>query len=225
MEPIIKTENIKVIYNKGQDNEYIALNDISIEVFPEEYSIFFGPSGCGKSTLLYTILGLQKISEGKLYIKGRESSSFSEADKSNLDSQFFGIVFQNFNLIYSLNVIDNIALPQVFLESKKEVRLAKSKTLLARFGIETRAHNLPASLSGGQQQRVAICRALVNDPLVLLADEPTGNLDTATGDAIMAIVNRLHREQGMTLLMVTHEPELAKTAERVIRMQDGEVLS
>ncbi|OGH91848.1 MAG: hypothetical protein A2534_05280 [Candidatus Magasanikbacteria bacterium RIFOXYD2_FULL_39_9] len=223
MEPIIKTENIKVIYNKGQDNEYIALNDISIEVFPEEYSIFFGPSGCGKSTLLYTILGLQKISEGKLYIKGRESSSFSEADKSNLDSQFFGIVFQNFNLIYSLNVIDNIALPQVFLESKKEVRLAKSKTLLARFGIETRAHNLPASLSGGQQQRVAICRALVNDPLVLLADEPVGNLDSESARVVMESIYDINKKDKKTVILVTHDHTFLPYADRIYYFKDAKL--
>ncbi len=223
MEPIIKTENLKVIYNKGQDNEYIALNDISIEVFPEEYSIFFGPSGCGKSTLLYTILGLQKLSEGKLYIKGRESSSFSEADKSNLDAQFFGIVFQNFNLVYSLNVIDNIALPQVFLETEKEVRLAKAKVLLARFGIETRAKNLPGSLSGGQQQRVAICRALVNDPLVLLADEPVGNLDSESARVVMESIYDINKKDKKTVILVTHDHTFLPYADRIYYFKDAKL--
>ena len=147
MEPIIKTKNLKVIYNKGKDNEFVALNDISIEVFPEEYSIFFGPSGCGKSTLLYAILGLQAISEGKLYINGQDSSVFSEQEKSKMDSQFFGIVFQNFNLIYSLNVLDNVTLPQVFINMEPETRKEKGGSLLTRFGIETRAHSFPAANS------------------------------------------------------------------------------
>ncbi|MBI2037476.1 MAG: ABC transporter ATP-binding protein [Candidatus Magasanikbacteria bacterium] len=223
MEPIIKTENIKVIYNKGQDNQYIALNDISIEVFPEEYLIFFGPSGCGKSTLLYTILGLQKLSEGKLYIKGKDSASFSEAEKRNMDSQFFGIVFQNFNLIYSLNVLDNITLPQVFIEADQEARKAKAHTLLARFGIETRAKNLPASLSGGQQQRVAICRSLVNDPVVLLADEPVGNLDSESARIVMETLWDINKKDKKTVILVTHDPSYLPFADRIYYFKDAKL--
>jgi ABC-type lipoprotein export system ATPase subunit len=223
MEPIIKTENIKVIYNKGQDNEYIALNNISIEVYPEEYLIFFGPSGCGKSTLLYTILGLQKLSEGKLYIKGKDSSAFSEADKSKMDSQFFGIVFQNFNLIYSLNVIDNITLPQVFLNEEAEQRNAKAKVLLSRFGIETRAHNLPANLSGGQQQRVAICRSLINDPVVLLADEPVGNLDSESSRVVMETLYDINKKDKKTIILVTHDPSFLPYADRVCYFKDAKL--
>jgi putative ABC transport system ATP-binding protein len=223
MEPIIKTENIKVIYNKGQDNEYIALNNISIEVYPEEYLIFFGPSGCGKSTLLYTILGLQRLTEGRLYIKGRDSASFSEEDKSAMVSQFFGIVFQNFNLIYSLNVTDNITLPQVFLEVEKEKRAERAKTLLSRFGIETRAHNLPASLSGGQQQRVAICRSLINDPIVLLADEPVGNLDSESSRVVMETLYDVNKKDKKTIILVTHDPSFLPYADRVCYFKDAKL--
>lgn len=223
MEPIIKTENIKVIYNKGQDNEYIALNNISIEVYPEEYLIFFGPSGCGKSTLLYTILGLQKLSEGKLYIKGKESASFSEEDKNKMDSQFFGIVFQNFNLIYSLNVTDNITLPQVFLDVDREKRAEKAKTLLTRFGIETRAHNLPANLSGGQQQRVAIARSLVNDPVVLLADEPVGNLDSESSRVVMETLWDINKKDKKTIILVTHDPSFLQYADRIYYFKDAKL--
>ncbi|HSR88812.1 MAG TPA: ABC transporter ATP-binding protein [Candidatus Udaeobacter sp.] len=221
MDPIIKTENIKVIYNRGQDNEYIALNDISIEVFPQEYTIFFGPSGCGKSTLLYTILGLQRLSEGKLYIQGRDSASFTEEEKSKMSSQFFGIVFQNFNLIYSLNVIDNIALPQVFIEANQEERLAKAQSLLTRFGIATRAKNLPASLSGGQQQRVAICRSLINDPLILLADEPVGNLDSESARIVMQSLYDINKKDKKTVILVTHDPSYLPYADRVYYFKDA----
>lgn len=221
MDPIIKTENIKVIYNKGQDNEYIALNDISIEVFPEEYTIFFGPSGCGKSTLLYTILGLQKLSEGKLFIKGKDSASFSEEEKSKMSSQFFGIVFQNFNLIYSLNVIDNIALPQLFVEAEQEQRLAKARELLVRFGIGNREKNLPASLSGGQQQRVAICRSLINDPLILLADEPVGNLDSESARIVMQSIYDINKKDKKTVILVTHDPSYLPYADRVYYFKDA----
>ena len=223
MEPIIKTENIKVIYNKGQDNEYIALNNISIEVYPEEYLIFFGPSGCGKSTLLYTILGLQRLTEGKLYIKGRDSASFSEADKSAMVSQFFGIVFQNFNLIYSLNVTDNITLPQVFLEVEREKMAERAKTLLARFGIETRAKNLPANLSGGQQQRVAICRSLINDPIVLLADEPVGNLDSESSRVVMETLYDINKKDKKTVILVTHDPSFLPYADRICYFKDAKL--
>lgn len=223
MEPIIKTENIKVIYNKGQDNEFTALNDISIEVFPEEYSIFFGPSGCGKSTLLYTILGLQTLSEGKLYIKGQDSASFSEAEKTKMNSQFFGIVFQNFNLIYSLNVLDNITLPQVFIETDLETRREKAKTLLTRFGIETRANNLPASLSGGQQQRVAICRSLVNDPFVFLADEPVGNLDSESARVVMETIYDINKKDKKTVILVTHDSSYLPYADRIYYFKDAKL--
>ena len=224
MEPIIKTENLKVIYNKGKDNEFVALNDISIEVFPEEYSIFFGPSGCGKSTLLYAILGLQAISEGKLYINGQDSSVFSEAEKTKMDSQFFGIVFQNFNLIYSLDVMDNVTLPQIFINMEPEMRKEKGGGLLTRFGIETRAHSLPSSLSGGQQQRVAICRSLINDPAVLLADEPVGNLDSESAKVVMETLSDINRKDKKTVILVTHDPSYLSYADRVYYFKDAKLV-
>ncbi len=224
MEPIIKTENLKVVYNKGKDNEFVALNDISIEVFPEEYSIFFGPSGCGKSTLLYAILGLQAISEGKLYINGQDSSVFTEQEKSKMDSQFFGIVFQNFNLIYSLDVMDNVILPQVFINIDPEMRKQKGGALLTRFGIETRAKNLPSSLSGGQQQRVAICRSLINDPAVLLADEPVGNLDSESARVVMETLSDINRKDKKTVILVTHDPSYLSYADRVYYFKDAKLV-
>lgn len=224
MEPIIKTENLKVIYNKGKDNEFIALNDISIEVFPEEYSIFFGPSGCGKSTLLYTILGLQAVSEGKLYVNGQDSSVFTEKEKSKMDSQFFGIVFQNFNLIYSLDVMDNVILPQVFINIDPELRRQKGGGLLSRFGIESRAKNLPSSLSGGQQQRVAIARSLVNDPAVLLADEPVGNLDSESAKVVMETLSDINRKDKKTVILVTHDPSYLSYADRVYYFKDAKLV-
>lgn len=223
MEPIIKTEGLKVIYNKGKDNEFIALNGIDIEVYPEEYLIFFGPSGCGKSTLLYTILGLQKATEGKVYINGQDSSVFSEQEKSKTSSQFFGIVFQNFNLINSLNVIDNIILPQVFINVEKEERKEKAMVLLKRFGIETRAHNLPFNLSGGQQQRVAICRALINDPSVLLADEPVGNLDSESAKVVMETLKDINRHEKKTVILVTHDASYLPYADRIYYFKDAKM--
>ncbi len=223
MEPIIKTEGLKVVYNKGKDNEYIALNGIDIEVYPEEYLIFFGPSGCGKSTLLYTILGFQKATEGKVYINGQDSSFFSEKEKNKTSAQFFGIVFQNFNLINSLSVIDNIMLPQVFIDVDKEKRKERAVALLKRFGIESRAQNLPFNLSGGQQQRVAICRALINDPGVLLADEPVGNLDSESAKVVMETLKDINRREKKTVILVTHDASYLRYADRVYYFKDAKL--
>lgn len=223
MEPILKAEKIRVTYNEGQDNEFTALNDISLEVYPEEYIIFFGPSGCGKSTMLYTLLGVQSQSAGKIFVNGRDSATFSESEKSVTTSQFFGIVFQNFNLIYSLSVEDNIVLPQIFIDVSKKIRKQKGDALMERFGIATRAHNLPNNLSGGQQQRVAICRALINDPQILLADEPVGNLDSESARIVMQSLSEINRKDKKTIILVTHDPNYLPFANRVFYFRDGKL--
>jgi putative ABC transport system ATP-binding protein len=223
MEPILKAENVRVTYNEGKDNEFTALNDISLEVYPEEYLIFFGPSGCGKSTMLYTLLGVQSISGGKVYVNGQDSSNFNEKEKTKISSQFFGIVFQNFNLIYSLNVADNITLPQVFINVPARERKEKGQILMERFGIATRAKNLPNNLSGGQQQRVAICRALMNDPQILLADEPVGNLDSESARVAMQTLSEINRKDKKTIILVTHDPNYLSFADRVYYFKDGKI--
>ncbi|TAN34087.1 ATP-binding cassette domain-containing protein [Patescibacteria group bacterium] len=223
MDSLIKTENLKVIYNRGKDNEFVALNGIDIEIFPEEYIIFFGPSGCGKSTLLYTILGLQPPSEGKVFINGRDTAEFTERDKNEQTSKFFGIIFQNFNLIYSLNVLDNITLPEVFIDKPLKQRKEVAFALLKRFGIETRAANLPGALSGGQQQRVAISRALANDPKVLLADEPVGNLDSESAGVVMNTLRDINRDDKKTIILVTHDPSYLSFADRIYYFKDAKI--
>jgi putative ABC transport system ATP-binding protein len=223
MEPILRAENVRVTYNEGKDNEFTALNDINLEVYPQEYLIFFGPSGCGKSTMLYTLLGVQSISGGKIFVNGQDSANFTEAEKTTISSQFFGIVFQNFNLIYSLNVADNITLPQVFINVPPKERKEKGNVLMERFGIATRAHNLPNNLSGGQQQRVAICRALMNDPQVLLADEPVGNLDSESARVVMQTLSEINRKDKKTIILVTHDPNYLPFADRVYYFKDGRV--
>jgi putative ABC transport system ATP-binding protein len=158
-------------------------------------------------------------------IAGKEISGASEDDLALFRRENVGFIFQSFNLIPTLSSWENTALPLFPVRMTEAERHRRAAELLDRMELGNRMEHLPAALSGGEKQRVAIARALINNPKIVFADEPTGNLDTATGDAIMAILNRLHREAGMTLLMVTHDPELAKTADRVIRMQDGEVLS
>ena len=197
----------------------------SITVQEGEFVSLVGKSGCGKTTLLSILSGLERPTSGRVTIAGKEISGASEDELALFRRQNVGFIFQSFNLIPTLSAWENTALPLFPVQMTEAERRRRATEILDRMELGHRVEHLPAALSGGEKQRVAIARALINNPKIVFADEPTGNLDTATGDAIMAIVNRLHREQGMTLLMVTHEPELARTAERVIRMQDGEVLS
>ena len=223
MEPLLKAENVTVIYNEGKSNEFTALNNISLEVFPQEYIIFFGPSGSGKSTMLYTLLGLQSPSKGAVYIKGQDSSKLSEIEKTKTTSRFFGIVFQNFNLIYSLNVFENIMLPQVFVDVSLKERREKATTLMERFGIASRARDLPNNLSGGQQQRVAISRSLINDPQILLADEPVGNLDSESAKVVMHTISEINRKDKKTIILVTHDASYLPYADRIFYFKDAKL--
>lgn len=197
----------------------------SIAVRKGEFVSLVGKSGCGKTTLLSILSGLERPTSGRVTIAGKEISGATEDELALFRRDNVGFIFQSFNLIPTLSAWENTALPLFPVAMTETERRRRATEILERMELGHRVEHLPAALSGGEKQRVAIARALINNPKIVFADEPTGNLDTATGDAIMAIVNRLHREQGMTILMVTHEPELAKTADRVIRMQDGEVLS
>ena len=191
-QPLIKTENLKVIYNLGKSNEARALDGVDIEIYPHEYIILFGPSGCGKSTLLYTILGLQRPTYGKVFIKGRDISQFSEKELTNYRRKEIGIIFQAYYLIPTLNVFQNVVLPKIFLSEKPNKRKIQVNTLLQRFGVFDQKTKLPTNLSGGQQQRVAIARALVNDPEIILADEPVGNLDSRSATIVMETLREIN---------------------------------
>ena len=197
----------------------------SIAVQEGEFVALVGKSGCGKTTLLSILSGLERPTSGRVTIAGKEISGASEDELAMFRRENVGFIFQSFNLIPTLSAWENTALPLFPVPMTEAERRRRATEILEKMELGHRVDHLPAALSGGEKQRVAIARALINNPKIVFADEPTGNLDTATGDAIMEIVNRLHREAGMTLLMVTHEPELAKTAQRVIRMQDGEMLS
>jgi putative ABC transport system ATP-binding protein len=205
--------------------ELTVVRGASIAVGDGEFVSLVGKSGCGKTTLLSLLSGLECPTSGRVTIAGKEISGASEDDLALFRRENVGFIFQSFNLIPTLSAWENTALPLFPIPMAEAERRRRAAELLDRMELGNRMEHLPAALSGGEKQRVAIARALINNPKIVFADEPTGNLDTATGDAIMTILNRLHREAGMTLLMVTHDPELAKTADRVIRMQDGEVLS
>lgn len=205
--------------------ELAVVKDVSLSVKDGEFVSLVGKSGCGKTTLLSLLSGLERPTKGQVMLNGKEITDASEDELALFRRDNVGFIFQSFNLIPTLSAWENVALPLFPIPMTEAERRHRATQLLEQMEMGHRIEHLPSALSGGEKQRVAIARSLINHPKIVFADEPTGNLDTATGDAIMAILNKLHLEQGMTLLMVTHEPELAKTADRVIRMQDGEVIS
>lgn len=217
---ILVGENLSKTYG-----ELAVVKDVSLSVKDGEFVSLVGKSGCGKTTLLSLLSGLERPTKGQVMLNGKKITDASEDELALFRRDNVGFIFQSFNLIPTLSAWENVALPLFPIPMTEAERRHRATQLLEQMEMEHRIEHLPSALSGGEKQRVAIARSLINHPKIVFADEPTGNLDTATGDAIMAILNKLHMEQGMTLLMVTHEPELAKTADRVIRMQDGEVIS
>jgi putative ABC transport system ATP-binding protein len=224
MEPLIKTENLKVIYNLGKSNEVRALDGVDIEIYPQEYIIFFGPSGCGKSTLLYTILGLQRPTYGKIFIKGKDLTTFSEGELVRYRRSEVGIIFQAYYLIPTIDILDNVVLPKIFLNERPQKRNQRAIQLLQRFSVFDQAKKLPTALSGGQQQRVAISRALVNDPEIILADEPVGNLDSTSAEIVMETLREINEKDKKTIVLVTHDPRYIHYAHRVYHLKDGKVI-
>jgi putative ABC transport system ATP-binding protein len=202
-----------------------VVKDVSLSVREGEFVSLVGKSGCGKTTLLSLLSGLDKPTKGQVILNSKEITGASEEELALFRRAHVGFIFQSFNLIPTLSAWENVALPLFPIKMASDQRHKRAVELLEQMEMGHRIEHLPAALSGGEKQRVAIARSLANHPKIVFADEPTGNLDSATGDAIMVILSELHKKQGMTMLMVTHEPELAKTADRVIRMQDGEVLA
>ena len=202
-----------------------VVKDVSLSIAAGEFVCLVGKSGCGKTTLLSLLSGLERPTGGKVMLDGKEITSATEDELALFRRDNVGFIFQSFNLIPTLSAWENVALPLFPVKMTAEERERRAMELLEQMDLGHRVDHLPSALSGGEKQRVAIARALINHPKVLFADEPTGNLDSATGDAIMEILNRLHTQEGVAILMVTHESELAKTADRVIRMHDGEVIS
>lgn len=222
-EPIIAVENLHVIYNRNRSNEVRALSGVSLNIFPNEYLIIHGPSGCGKTTLLCAIAGLQSPTLGEVAIQGKKISGMSEDEKTEIHQHFAGMIFQAFYLIPSLSVIDNVCLPGIFGGADLDKIKEEGMKLLHRFGILEQADKLPGELSGGQKQRVAIARALINNPQIVLADEPVGNLDSESAQNVLQILKELNEVDKKTVIMVTHNEDYLRYGSRVINMKDGKI--
>lgn len=224
MQPIIQAKQIGIIYNQGKENEVQAIRDINIQIYPHEYIIIFGPSGCGKSTLLYTLAGLQTPSYGSILVKDRDLSSMSSFDKAKFRLNEIGLVFQAFYLVPSLSVLDNVVLPRIFEGTSRKDQLDSGMQLLEKFGIAEQAFKYANEISGGQQQRVAIARSLINNPDIIIADEPVGNLDSEATKNVMGLLQALNEVEQKTIILVTHNPEHLHYADRVFRMSDGTIV-
>jgi putative ABC transport system ATP-binding protein len=222
MDIVVRTVNLSRRYEMG-DAFVDALRGVDLTITRGEFVALVGPSGSGKSTVLNLIGGLDRPTDGEVWINGTELSASDERTLTRHRRQHVGFVFQSFNLLPRLTAQENVALPLMFSNVPEKEREARARALLARVGLEQRLSHRPTQLSGGEQQRVAIARALVSEPALLLADEPTGNLDTASGAEIMALLKELNQERGLTLLVVTHDAEVAAFADRVVSLRDGRV--
>ena len=220
---MIKIENIKKVF-RTEDVETWALREVSLEVKAGEFVAIMGPSGCGKSTLLNILGLLSSPSEGTYMLDGKDVSTLSESDRIKLRKGALGFVFQSFNLIDELNVSENIELPLLYMGVSAKERKEAVKAVIDRVAMGHRAKHFPAQLSGGQQQRVAIARAVVANPKLILADEPTGNLDSKNGREVMELLKELHQE-GTTIVMVTHSQRDASYADRVVNLFDGQIVN
>jgi putative ABC transport system ATP-binding protein len=221
-EPVIVAKDIRKVYRLEGGLEVHALRGLDLEIRRGQYVAIMGPSGSGKSTLLQILGCLDVPSSGSYQLAGQEVSELSEDALSAIRNRRIGFIFQAYNLLPRANALQNVALPLMYRGTPAKVRIERAREALARVGLENRLDHRPNQLSGGQKQRVAIARALATDPDILLADEPTGNLDSKTGEEILGLFQELH-EEGRTIIMVTHEQDVAEHCEEIVRVRDGKV--
>jgi putative ABC transport system ATP-binding protein len=219
---MIRCIDVRKVYRQGE-NEIIALDGVSLDIARGEFAVIMGPSGSGKSTLLHLIGGLDRPTSGELLVDQRLVGQMADDQVTLFRRTKIGFVFQFFNLLPTLTALENVTLPFVLDGRSKEERDQRAKTLLAKVGLESRKDHLPEEMSGGEIQRIAVARALAFDPPILLADEPTGNLDSKTGESILALLRQINRENGCTIVMVTHSQEAAGYGDRTIFFRDGKV--
>lgn len=223
---MIKLKNVAKIYKPSKDIEVVAIKNISLTINKGEFVTILGSSGSGKSTLLYIIGLLEKPSKGRVIVDQQDVSSLDDKKVSQLRNKTMGFVFQQFNLIPKLNILENVLLPLNYSpEGITQKYKLRALELLDSLGIVNKKDAFPNQLSGGQQQRVAIARALINNPEVIIADEPTGNLDSKTGTQIMSLIKEIHHKENKTIILVTHDQNIAKYSQRIIKINDGEIVN
>ncbi len=218
----MRLENVSKIYNLGEI-EVRALDDINITVCQKDYVSIMGPSGSGKTTLLDVMSTMMRPSKGKVFIEDKDTTKMSNAELSSFRGKKIGFIFQTFNLLPKLTALDNVIVPMWINNYKREKRIERAKEVLTKVGLEDRMYNRPNQLSGGQRQRVAIARALALNPNIIVADEPTGNLDSKSGKIVMEVLNDLNKE-GKTVMLVTHDESIGKKAKRQILLKDGKIV-
>ena len=224
MEPIVDARKIYKRYYIGQPNELEILHGVDIKVYPGEFIAIVGASGSGKSTLMNILGVLDKPTEGEYFLDGVDVSNSDDSELSAIRNKKIGFVFQTYNLISRQSALKNVELPMLYAGMGSRARAKRAKELMAMVGMEDRMDHNPDELSGGQKQRVAIARAMGNDPAMILADEPTGALDTKTGRLVMDIFHRLNEEHGKTIILITHSPELAEETQRILTLSDGVII-
>lgn len=222
-EPIIQLKNLDITYNLGKENEFKASKNINMEIYPGEFVAFFGPSGCGKSTIFYSILGILEPSAGQLLVKGENPYALSPNEMVMFQTKIIGIMYQAFYLIPSLSVIDNVSLPQIFHGVPPAKRREWALQLLTRFDMGKHGDKYPENLSGGQSQRVSVARSLVNNPDIILADEPTGNLDSISTKQVMEALETINKVDKKTIIIITHNAAQLSYAHRVFYLKDGKL--
>ena len=224
VKPLIRLENVWKTYKLGEV-ELNVLKNVNVEIAPGSFQVILGPSGSGKSTLLNVIGLLDVPTRGKVFFDGEDTSKFSEDELAEVRGEKIGFVFQQFNLLTHLSALENVMIPMIFQKVSDEERRERAETLLSSVGLKERISHRPYELSGGEQQRTAIARALSNNPEVIVADEPTGNLDSKTGKVIMDALIDLHKREKKTIIVVTHDPTIAEYSQGIISIKDGEIIS
>jgi len=219
---IIEVKNVTRCFGEGSA-KVTALDDVSLKIKSGEYVIIFGPSGCGKSTLLNCLAGLDKPTKGKIVLRGNDLTKCNNEELAMIRNKKIGMVFQQFNYIKSFNILRNVALPQMLIGVPRRIRLKRAMAILRKFSLSKLAHRVPTEISGGQQQRMAIARALVNNPWIMVIDEPTGSLDSVAASNVMSIISQLNSKSKRTIILVTHNQDYLKYGSTIFYMKDGQI--